>query len=111
MYKKSAVLAVNGYGDFRRNQDYDLFVRMLQNNYQAYNIQESLLLFRADKGNLQRRKTWTKTKNDIMMRYGFWKKGYANFFDFLISSSAFLISFIAPAWLFEKITKTFLRKK
>lgn len=111
MYKKSKVIEDGGYGNFRRNQDYDLFVRMLKNGAKAYNIQESLLFFRADTANLHRRKTWNKTKGDIMIRYRFFKEGYSSLFDLLISSTAFLISFAAPAWLFEKFTKTFLRKK
>lgn len=33
MYKKKDILESGGYGDFRRNQDYELFVRMLNNGY------------------------------------------------------------------------------
>ena len=31
MYKKSSVITIWGYGNYRRNQDLDLFVRMLNN--------------------------------------------------------------------------------
>lgn len=111
MYKKTHVLAIGGYGDFRRNQDYDLFVRMLAKGYKAFNLPESLVLFRANADNLKRRKTWIKTKGDIMMRYDLWKSGYANFLDFSISSCAFLFSYLAPSWLFKKMSDMFLRKK
>lgn len=111
MYKKSDVLESGGYGDFRRNQDYELFVRMLSEGYLSMNINESLLLFRANEDNLKRRKTWNKTKGDILIRYNFWKKGYIGFWDLLISTGGFLFGFIAPNWLFEKMSSNLLREK
>lgn len=111
MYRKSALLETGGYGNFRRNQDYELFVRMLNQGYLAQNSNESLLLFRANKDNLKRRKSWTKCKGDILIRYDFWKKKYISFTDFVIASTGFLVSFIAPSWLFEKLSNTFLRSK
>ena len=110
MYKKTDVLACGGYKNFRRNQDYDLFVRMLNKGYKGYNIQESLLFFRADVGNLSRRKSWTKTKSDIYMRYNFLKKGYSSIYDFLITTVGFLIIFLTPIKMFDVINKHFLRK-
>ena len=48
MYKKSKVLENGGYSDLRRNQDVDLFGRMLFNGCKAENIGESLLFFRSN---------------------------------------------------------------
>jgi len=110
MYKKSAVLKNNGYGDFRRNQDFDLFVRMLNKGFKAQNINQSLVLFRADKSNIKRRKSWTKCKGNIMMILNFWKKGYSSFTDFLIVSLGQVVVYISPIWLFEWISNKFLRK-
>lgn len=111
MYKKSDVLESGGYGDFRRNQDYELFVRMLNEGYQAKNIDESLLLFRANEDNLKRRKSWNKTKGDIAIRYNFWKKGYTNIGSFIISTSAFLGAYILPNKLFDVVSSNVLRDK
>lgn len=111
MYKKSDVLESGGYGDFRRNQDYELFVRMLNEGYQATNIDESLLLFRANEDNLKRRKSWNKTKGDIAIRYNFWKKGYTNIGSFIISTSAFLGAYILPNKLFDVVSSNVLRDK
>ncbi|WHZ31950.1 glycosyltransferase [Desemzia incerta] len=110
MYKKSDVLSSGGYRDFRRNQDYDLFVRMLNNGYIGFNIQQSLLFFRADAGNLNRRKSWTKTKSDIYLRYTFYKKGYSSLNDFLITTGGFLLVFVTPISFFNFINKKLLRK-
>lgn len=111
MYKKSDVLASGGYGDYRRNQDYELFVRMLNEGYLGANINKSLLLFRANEDNLKRRKTWGKTKGDISIRYDFWKQGYIGFNDLALSTTGFLFAYLAPDWLFKKLTSNVLREK
>lgn len=48
MYKKSEVLKNGGYSDLRRNQDVDLFGRMMFNGAKAANIDKALVLFRSD---------------------------------------------------------------
>lgn len=111
MYKKNDVLESGGYGNFRRNQDYELFVRMLNEGYQAANINESLLLFRANEDNLKRRKSWRKTKNDLKIRYNFWKKGFVGFSDLSISAIGILVAYLAPGWLFERLSSSLLREK
>ena len=47
MYRKSVVLKYGGYSDLRRNQDVDLFGRLLFQGCLAQNINESLLWFRT----------------------------------------------------------------
>ncbi|AOR24752.1 glycosyltransferase [Clostridium taeniosporum] len=111
MYKKSEVLSCGGYGDYRRNQDFDLFVRMLNSGYVAKNINKSLLLFRANKDNLKRRKSWTKCRSNISMMHDFWKKGYSGLIDLFIVATSQIVVFISPIWLFQWISDTYLRKK
>lgn len=110
MYRKKDVLTSGGYGDFRRNQDYELFVRMLNEGYYAINVSRSLLYFRANADNVKRRKSWDKCKGDILIRWDFWKKKYIGFSDFIIASSGFLFSFLAPTWLFELFSRKILRE-
>ena len=55
MFKKSAVLAAGGYQHFPLFEDYFLWVRMLLNGAKFYNIQESLLYFRASSDMFKRR--------------------------------------------------------
>ena len=55
MYKKSAVEAVESYQDFYLLEDYYLWLRMLMNGYQGYNIQEPLLHMRAGADMYKRR--------------------------------------------------------
>lgn len=111
MYRKSAVLEAGGYGDFRRNQDYQLFVRMLTEGYKSMNLQESLLLFRANEDNVKRRKSWHKTKSEISIRHDFWKKGYIDFGSFFVTTIGFIGAFLLPNRLFEVLSNKLLRTK
>lgn len=110
MYKKSSVISNGGYSDFRRNQDLDLFVRMLNNNCKAKNIDQSLLLFRANKDNLQRRKSWEKCRSYISMVYSFWKSGHSTTVDLIFVAASQIIFYISPSWFFERISSKYLRK-
>ncbi|WP_424475219.1 glycosyltransferase [Oceanobacillus kimchii] len=110
MYKKTEVLQCGGYGDFRRNQDLDLFVRMLHNGCIGKNIDESLLLFRANEDNLKRRKSWTKCKSYTAMIYNFWRKGYSSLWDLLVVTASQVIVLVAPASFLEWLSNNYLRK-
>jgi glycosyltransferase involved in cell wall biosynthesis len=111
MYKKEVITKLGGYSDLRRNQDYELFVRLLNSGYKSRNINESLLLFRANKENDKRRKSWERVKLDISLRYRFWKMGYHGFLDFLFSSIGLLTLYFSPVVLFNLLSSKFLRKR
>jgi len=55
MFRKSAVLAVGGYPNFRKAQDYALWSLMLTQGYKMQNLGEVLLKMRAGDGLLERR--------------------------------------------------------
>lgn len=111
MYKKSDVMEQGGYGDYRRNQDLDLFVRMLNNGCIAGNIQQSLVLFRADKDNFKRRKSWEKCRSYIGMIYNFWRKGYSSLIDLIIVAVSQIVIYLAPTSFLEWLSNNYLRKR
>ena len=111
MYKKEDVLAVGGYRELEKSQDFDLFVRMIDNNFICENIGESLLLYRTNVNNFKRRKTLKKCSGNIKLMYSFWKMGHSSFFDFILVSLLNVLAFITPTWIFSKMANTFLRKK
>ena len=112
MYRKSSVMAVGGYGDYRRAQDFDLFTRMLNDgNAIGENVDRSLLYFRADEGNIKRRKNFNTCKGYIGMVYGFWRKGYVGFGDFLFVMCSQIFMLIMPVGVAKYISNNFLRKK
>lgn len=110
MYKKSKVLELGGYRDFRRNQDLELFVRMLNNGCLSKNVDKSLLLFRANQENLKRRKSWQKCSSYIKLIYLFWRNGYSKLSDVIIIATSQVIVFIMPVKLFSWLSKKMLRK-
>jgi len=110
MYKKSKVMMVGGYADLRRNQDVDLFGRMLFSGCIAANIEESLLWFRVNDDLAKRRRSWVNTKTYISTIKKFWKMGYSGFGDYLIVAITQFIMFIMPIRLQHWVYKKFLRK-
>lgn len=110
MYSKTAVLENNGYADLKRNQDVDLFGRMLFNGNKAENIDEALLWFRSSDKLNKRRKSWQNTWSYIATIRKFWKMGYSSFADYAIVGIAQTGMYLMPIKLQNYIYKNFLRK-
>lgn len=110
MYSKTAVLENNGYADLKRNQDVDLFGRMLFNGYKAENIDEALLWFRSSDELAKRRKSWQNTWSYIATIRNFWKMGYSSFTDYAIVGIAQTGMYLMPIKLQNYIYEKFLRK-
>ncbi|MGI1988474.1 glycosyltransferase [Shewanella glacialipiscicola] len=55
MYRKSAVIDVGGYDDILFFEDYHLWLKLINQGYKFYNIQEPLVSMRAGLGQLSRR--------------------------------------------------------
>jgi len=110
MYKKSKVLESGGYSDLRRNQDVDLFGRMLFVGCKATNLNKSLLLFRSNEALSKRRRSWENTKSYISTIRKFRKLGYSDFGDYMMVSIAQTVMFICPLSVQNWLYKRFLRK-
>lgn len=110
MYRKSAVLKENGYSDLKRNQDVDLFGRMLFAGYKAENIDEALLWFRSSDELASRRKSWENTKSYIATIKKFWKMGYSSFGNYAMVAVAQTGMFIMPVAVQNWVYKRFLRE-
>lgn len=110
MYRKSKVLEFGGYSNLRRNQDVDLFGRMLYGGCEAANFKESLLWFRSDENLSKRRKSWENTKSYIEAIKKFWKMGYSSFSDYVLVAGAQTVMFVMPIGVQNWLYKKFLRK-
>lgn len=111
MYRKSKVLAVGGYSDLRKNQDTDLWIKMIEYGCKCKNIPESLLLFRFDEKTYKRRKSWMNTKILIGIRYKAYKRGFNTLSEFLKVTIVQLIIYLMPVCMQKFIYKNFLRSK
>lgn len=110
MYRKSAVLAEGGYADLKRNQDVDLFGRMLFKGCKAENIDESLLWFRTSDELAVRRKSWENTWSYIATIKKFWKMGYSSLTNYILVFIAQTIMYLIPVRIQAWVYKNFLRK-
>ena len=110
MFKKSAVQKCGGYSDLRRNQDADLFGKMMFAGCKAYNINEVLVLARMTETRKVRRKQWSNVKGNIDIVHNFWKMGYASFKDYAVVSIAQIMLFLCPVRMQQFVYKKFLRK-
>jgi glycosyltransferase involved in cell wall biosynthesis len=111
MYRKSAVLAEGGYADLKRNQDVDLFGRMLFSGYKAENIDESLLFFRSSDELAKRRKSWQNTWSYIATIRKFWKMGYSSFWDYVLILVAQTGMYLMPICFQNFVYKKILHRK
>lgn len=110
MYRKSKVLKYGPYGNYRKNQDTDLWIKLLSNGCRAANHPEYLLMFRFDEGTYKKRKSWVNTKLLIEIRKKAWKNGYCSFFDYLFVACAQLCIYVLPTG-FQKFVYTKLLRK
>lgn len=110
IYKRSAVLAEGGYSNLKRNQDVDLFGRMLYDGYKAENIDEALLWFRSSDELAVRRKSRENTWSYIATIKKFWKMGYSSFGDYIIVLISQIGMYVMPIKIQNWVYKKFLRK-
>lgn len=110
MYRRNAVLAVGGYRDLRRCEDYDLYIRLLHAGYKAANISDVLVRVRVNRDAYARRGSWATLKGCILSRWGAYRLGYSSLLDVAVCVVGECIIIISPKWLKQFIYSRFLRK-
>lgn len=109
MYRKSKVLACGGYSDLRKNQDTDLWIKMLMSGCKGENIEQPLLLFRFEEETYKRRKNWLNTKLLIAIRYNAYKIGFSSLGDFLkiciVQFSIYIMPIRFQKWIYQKFLR------
>ncbi len=110
MYKKESVLRVGSYRALRRNQDLDLFGRMMFDGCFAENINESLVLYRCSDNMFRRRKSWENVSSYIKIIFDFWKMGYSSLGDYLFVLISQISVFVLPISFQRWLFRTFVRK-
>lgn len=110
MYRRSAVEAVGGYRGFRRSEDYDLYLRLLQGGYTACNLTEVLVKARVDTGAFSRRASLATLKGCARSRWYAYRIGYSSLMDVLVCVGGEFVILISPRKLQQFIYSRFLRK-
>ncbi len=111
IYRKSKLLEIGGYKDLRKNQDTDLWLRMINNGCIGMNIPEVLFFFRFNNNTYKKRKSWINTKLLISIRYEAYKLKYCSLLDFCIVAFSQVGIFILPTKIQKIIYMKFLRNK
>ena len=78
MFRKTAVLDVEGYLHFPLFEDYYLWTRMLVKGERFYNIQESLLFFRTSNDMYNRRGGWKYAMDELRFLVKMHEIGYTS---------------------------------
>lgn len=110
MYRRSAVDAVGGFRDFRRCEDYDLYIRLLHAGYYGENLQDVLVKVRMDRSACGRRASFSTVKGTLHSRWAAYRMGYSSLLDFLICAAGELVIWICPSSVQQFIYKSFLRQ-
>lgn len=109
MYRKSTVIKAGCYSDYRKNQDTDLWIKMLSKKAVCKNLSKPVFRFRFDEGTYKKRKSWINTKILIEIRYKAWKSGFNSFTEFITVATAQLGMYIFPIsfqkFLYQKILR------
>ena len=110
-YKRDVILTLGGYQHHLFMEDYNLWLRVIGNNYQVANLSDVILYARVGNGMHARRKGFKYIKSekqllDLKKQLKIQSPFYATIY-FIVRSTFRLM----PANLLGKIYNTFLRKK
>lgn len=112
MFKKSDVDKAGGYIDWYCEEDYYLWIRMLENNMKFKNISDNLVFVRVGKEMYQRRGGWRYFKSEAKLQKYMLSHGIINLFTYLNNVLIrFIIQVLMPNQIRGFIFKKFARKK
>lgn len=109
MYKKSSIISVGNYKSFLWNEDYYLWVRLINNNKKIMNIPEPLVYARAGSEMYQRRGGLKYVKNEVRLQKEFLNMGFINLPKFISNVTKRTIVRVVPNNLRSYIYRKFLR--
>lgn len=110
MYKKSDVEAAGGYQDFYLLEDYYLWIRMLQQGFIGYNLQEPLLWMRAGSDMYKRRGGWKYVQSQRKLFQYMAQTGFITESQYQIQILIRMIGAVVPNWVRAFLFKKILRK-
>lgn len=101
---------VGNYRNYYLCEDYDLWSRILEKKYEAYNIQDNLVYMRVSKDFYKRRGGLKYCSNIVRFKRQLYKKKYMSLSQFIKTSMATTIVSLLPGTIREYIYKKYLRK-
>lgn len=110
-FRKSAALAAGNYRSWIGFEDYHLWVRMLLNGSELYNIQEPLLFMRCGNGMQNRRGGWKYARREAALFWDFRRQGFLTTPEAIRNIALRCPSRMLPTTLRAGIYERFLRRK
>lgn len=111
MYRKSKLIEVGMYSNLRKNQDTDLWIKMLSKGAKCKNLEEGYFYFRFNDETYKKRKNWENTKLLIKIRWKAYRIGFNSLIDFLQIASMQMLICIVPVFIQKIIYKYILRRQ
>lgn len=111
VFRKQVVQAAGGYRHNPGFEDYDLWLRMLQQPGHAMNLTEVLVDVRVGNGMLNRRRGWSYVKTEISFLMSCCRQGLISTPDMLKSAAVRIPARLVPASLLEMVYERLLRKR
>ena len=111
MYKKDAVLKVGGYPNLPLHEDYGLWVALLMDGVQSYNLPQTLCYMRVDGGLYERRGGFKYFRTAAKFRIYMHRVGFSSFIQMLYGVCALAVVCLVPTSLRKLIYRAALRDK
>jgi glycosyltransferase involved in cell wall biosynthesis len=83
VYRRHAVLAAGGYGEFPLMEDYALFARMLERGARAVNVAEPLVFYRVGPEAFKRRGGTGLLRSELRLQREFRRRGFTTPLEFV----------------------------
>ena len=110
MFRKKAVENAGNYRNSPLFEDYDLWIRMMQNGARFHNLQESLLYFRLSKDFYSRRGGCSYIHKELKFQQSIRKMGHIGYFTMIHNIIKRTLLRIIPNYWREKIYFFLLRR-
>lgn len=104
--RKSSVLAAGNYQHRQYYEDYNLWVRMIQNGARFYNVQEVLYDVRTTEAQINRRAGFSYLKNELRYLREFYDMGFYNWMDLFVNANIRIAARLMP----QKMRLTVFRR-
>jgi glycosyltransferase involved in cell wall biosynthesis len=111
MFKKNSVLNAGNFRDYKYCEDYDLWVRMIQNGAICYNIQKFLVNMRTSSAFYARRGGLNYVTSIVRFKTELLRIGHFGIFDYAFSTTSSIFVGLMPSIIRSGIYSNLLRKK
>ena len=111
MLKKSKVLESGNYRSYYLVEDYDMWIRMFQENAIACNLEEILVYMRIGKDFYKRRGGFKYLKSILKFKTEQYKTGYYSLTNYVISAGSSIVSCLIPNFIRKMFYKKILRRR